>query len=89
MSILNAEIILQERSHYQFEYTNYRGEKSRRQVMFHHVWFGKTEYHPEPQWMVRAFDLEKKDNRDFALADIEPGSLKRCAPYANTREGEG
>lgn len=53
-----------------FDYVNYRKEKSTRTVLPENVWFGKTKYHPEEQWFLRAFDSEKLDYRDFALTDI-------------------
>jgi len=33
-------------------------------------WYGSTEWHPEPQWLLTAFDHEKHANRDFALKDF-------------------
>ncbi|WNT48162.1 hypothetical protein SPLA5a_PHROGS00079 [Salmonella phage SPLA5a] len=34
------------------------------------MWFGSTEYHKEPQWMIKAYDVEKDAIRDFAVNDI-------------------
>ena len=34
------------------------------------LWYGATNYHPEPQWFIRAIDLEKNAVRDFALRDV-------------------
>uniref|UniRef100_A0AAU8GFA3 Uncharacterized protein n=3 Tax=unclassified Seunavirus TaxID=2494210 RepID=A0AAU8GFA3_9CAUD len=34
------------------------------------MWFGSTEYHKEPQWMIKAYDVDKDDIRDFAVNDI-------------------
>ncbi|WP_197434739.1 hypothetical protein [Agrobacterium vitis] len=53
-------------------YTNYRGETSERTILPKHIWFGSTEWHPEPQWLLTAFDLGKQDVRDFALKDFAP-----------------
>jgi hypothetical protein len=36
------------------------------------VWFGSTQWHPEPQWFLNARDLEKREYRDFALKDMRP-----------------
>lgn len=52
------------------KYKNWKGEVSERVIIPHHVWFGSTEYHPEPQWLVHAWDCEKRDHRDFALKDV-------------------
>ncbi|MDR6431282.1 hypothetical protein [Brucella pseudogrignonensis] len=51
-------------------YTNYRGENSIRTITPIKPWYGSTEWHPEPQWLLTAFDHEKQANRDFALKDF-------------------
>ncbi len=55
-----------------FDYTNWRGEKGRRRVHPERVYFGSTEYHPAPQWLMEAWDLDKEASRVFALQDIKP-----------------
>lgn len=52
-------------------YTNYRGETGRRKVIPSSLRYGSTEYHPEPQWLMDAFDIEKQAERTFALLDIQ------------------
>ncbi|WP_273785673.1 hypothetical protein [Brucella intermedia] len=51
-------------------YTNYRGETSERTITPIRPWFGSTEWHSEPQWLLTAFDHEKQANRDFAIKDF-------------------
>lgn len=51
-------------------YTNWKGVTSERSIIPRGVWFGSTEWHPEPQWLVKALDVEKGAERDFALADF-------------------
>ncbi len=51
-------------------YTNYRGETSLRRIVPERIHFGSTEWHPEPQWLLDAVDIEKKATRSFALKDI-------------------
>jgi predicted DNA-binding transcriptional regulator YafY len=51
-------------------YTNYRGETAIREIVPKSIYFGSTEWHPEPQWLLTAFDVEKKADRDFAMKDI-------------------
>lgn len=54
-----------------FDYINYRGERSTRRVIPDRVWFGSTSWHPEPQWLLSAVDLDKDSaQRDFALVDM-------------------
>ena len=52
-------------------YTNYRGETALRTIEPIKIWFGGTEWHPEPQWLLDAIDIEKNDNRSFAMKDIK------------------
>jgi hypothetical protein len=54
----------------EFGYTNWRGEQSTRRVWPIHLWYGATEYHPDKQWFLKAFDTDKQAERDFALRDI-------------------
>lgn len=53
-----------------FTYKNYRGEIATRVVTPISVRFGSTEWHPEPQWLMKAFDHEKQAEREFAMMDI-------------------
>lgn len=54
----------------QVDYTNWRGEKGTRTIVPESIYFGSTEWHPEKQWLLRAYDVEKQAYRDFALKDI-------------------
>ncbi|ABS14239.1 hypothetical protein I6H96_02570 [Brucella anthropi] len=51
-------------------YTNYRGETSVRTITPQRLWHGSTEWHPEPQWLVTAYDHDKQAVRDFAFKDL-------------------
>ncbi len=51
-------------------YTNYRGETSRRVIIPAAIRFGATEYHPDPQWLLDAYDVDKQAERTFALSDV-------------------
>lgn len=51
-------------------YRNHRGETRQRIIEPKNVWFGSTEWHPEEQWLLKAMDIEKGEERDFALKDI-------------------
>jgi hypothetical protein len=55
---------------YQFKYKNWKGKVSSRTVIPIEVWHGTTKYHTEPQWFLKAMDLDKQAERDFALKDI-------------------
>jgi hypothetical protein len=80
-----------------FPYTNWRGEFSVRRVLPIRVWFGSTDWHPEPQWLLRALDLDKGGERDFAFSQInkpepvteEDGAIGWCEGCSKAiREGE-
>ena len=55
-----------------FTYRNWRGEVSTRTVIpeAHGFRFAKSEWHPETQWLLKAWDLQKRDWRTFAMKDI-------------------
>lgn len=52
-------------------YTNYRNETAPRIIIPKRIFFDKTEWHPEEQWLLEAYDLDKKANRSFAMKDIK------------------
>ena len=52
-------------------YTNWKGEKRERVIEPRHIYFGSTEYHKEPQFLIEALDVEKNEVRHFALKDME------------------
>ena len=54
-----------------FDYMNWRGKLEARTVAPTDVWFGSTEWHPEPQWFMNAVDIEKNVMRDFAMRDMK------------------
>ena len=55
-----------------FDYTNYRGERATRRALLRDIYFGSTEYHPEDQWLVAGHDLDKNEDRIYAIKDMRP-----------------
>ncbi len=53
-----------------FMYKNYQGETSERKVLPMSLWFGLSSFYSGRQWFLKCWDLEKKAERDFALANI-------------------
>lgn len=49
-------------------YRNWRGEVRERRIVPRGIWFGVTHWHPEPQWLLAALDVESGETRDFALS---------------------
>ena len=55
----------------EIDYTNYRGERNVRVVEPRSWYYGTSQFHPgEPQWMMIAFDVEKRQERHFAMRDV-------------------
>lgn len=55
----------------EFDYINFRGEKSKRKCIASSITYGMNEWHKEPQWLLFAFCLDKMDYRTFAMKDME------------------
>lgn len=53
-----------------FEYKNWEGKTATRRVIPISFWYGTTEWHREEQWLLKALDVEKNAERDFAVKDI-------------------
>lgn len=56
------------------DYTNYRGEQSRRIISAKRLWRGSNQWHPEEQYFLTAYDHDKNEDREFAVKDIKPVS---------------
>lgn len=60
-------------------YRNHRGSIAVRTIIPKMLWFGATEWHPEPGWLLRAYDLGKMADRDFSVADMDfTGAIERA-----------
>lgn len=58
-------------------YRNWKGETAVRRIIPIRWWFGSTQWHPEPQWLLSAIDVEKNAERDFAY----DGILRLLTPF--------
>lgn len=61
---------------YSFPYTNHRGVTEMRHVVAMGLDYGSNMYYSEPQWLLRTFDLDRRDYRSFALAKIDPATVQ-------------
>ena len=52
-------------------YTNWRGERRPRTIRPISIFFGSNRWHPDIQWLVVAWDVEKRESRTFALEQME------------------
>lgn len=51
-------------------YTNYRGETADRTIIPKRLRFASSEWHPEEQWLLDAYDIDREAERSFAIKDI-------------------
>jgi hypothetical protein len=68
--VIDARPLPEERQAVTILYRNHRSETARGRIQPLCIWFGSTEYHREGQWLLKARDLDKGVERDFALRDI-------------------
>jgi hypothetical protein len=61
---------LDKEKYIQIDYTNWRNIRSIRKILPIRIYFAATDFHPDPQWLLEAFDSEKKENKSFALKMI-------------------
>jgi len=61
-------------------YTNHRGETADRRIIPICLRFAATEWHPDEQWLIDAYDVDRQVVRSFALAGIQ----SRTPPPANS-----
>ncbi len=52
-------------------YKNWSGIVSWRTILPERILFGSTEWHPEEQWLLQAWDADKNERRFFAMRDIQ------------------
>lgn len=52
-------------------YKNWRGETAWRHVTPRRIEFVATRWHPDPQWVVHAWDHGRGAERSFALRDVQ------------------
>lgn len=52
------------------DYTNHRGVRATRVILPARIRFGSSPFHPGIQWLLEAYDLEKMEDRTFAMKDI-------------------
>lgn len=67
---MNIIVQFAPQDHAIINYTNWEGITADRRIQPLHIWFGVTEYHKTPQFLLHAIDLDKNAERDFAMNDI-------------------
>lgn len=61
----------------EFDYLNWKDEKSHRRIEVGELYYGSSEWHPQKQWLLEGYDLDKKATRIFALKDM--GNVKKIS----------
>lgn len=54
------------------DYTNWQGERRIREIQPVEIKFEATKWHPEPQWILHAIDIDdpQYQEKGFAMKDI-------------------
>jgi hypothetical protein len=52
-------------------YRNWKGEVAWWRIVPLSIRFESSQWHPVPQWIMRALDIDKEAERSFAIADIQ------------------
>ncbi len=47
------------------------GNRVRRRVVPDRIWFGHTDWFPEPQWLLDAIDVERGTIRSYPMRHLE------------------
>ena len=51
-------------------YKNWKGEVGLRTIIPLSIHHGKSDFHKDEQWLLKVWDIDKKDYRTYALRDI-------------------
>lgn len=64
-----------------FDYTNHEGKREVRHVLVRDIYLGSTEYYPNEQWLLKAYCLDRKAERFFAMSEVKNiGVCTRIVP---------
>lgn len=61
---------------YLFDFTNYKEATATRHIIARGMRWGGTPWHPELQWFIDGFDLDKMEPRSFPIKLIELGTFR-------------
>lgn len=67
-------------------YTNWRKETSVRNIRFQKLWYGCTDFHPQAQWLIDGYCLDRQADRTFALRDMAPANHEPLAIDVRQRD---
>jgi|SRR3989304_6329552 len=52
------------------KYKNWKDEIGIRTIVPNNIFFGRTDYHHEDQWLMDVWDIDKQASRIYAMMDI-------------------
>jgi predicted DNA-binding transcriptional regulator YafY len=58
----------------EIDYSDHLGRRTKRRFIPTRLFFGTTEWHPEEQWLVAVWDIERQFERSIAMPDIHTWS---------------
>jgi len=58
------------------KYTNWEGKTATRYIIPQKLWYGDTEWAKEDQWLLTAYDLDKRAIRHFELRGLKEWDVK-------------
>lgn len=63
-------------------FTDSTGIERERCIIPQRIWFGSTEWHPHAQWLLDAYDTDRRAVRSFELARVRgfDGHTVECVP---------
>jgi predicted DNA-binding transcriptional regulator YafY len=67
---VSQEIAISLATTLRFAYRNWSGRLGTRHVRPISIRYGSSKWHPSPQWLMLADDLEKGEQREFAMRDM-------------------
>jgi predicted DNA-binding transcriptional regulator YafY len=73
-------------------YRNWKGEVAWRRIVPLSIRFESSQWHPVPQWVMRALDIDREAERSFAIADIQnwkPSSARSPSSSSNPSPRSG
>jgi hypothetical protein len=68
-------------------YRNWIGEVAWRRVVPLSIRFESSQWHPVPQWIMRALDIDKEAERSFAIANIQNWKQPSLSSSPSPRSG--
>ena len=70
------------------DYTNYKGVRRPRRVRVVRLYYGSTDYHPLPGYLLEAVDTESGQTRTFSMNHVHGWTDETPGPQSSVLDGE-